>query len=179
MRRTPPPTATLSLAVATMPLRVRLGLLYGGLTAAVVLLIAAITLFTHASGHTAATVHALAISSAVGVVVALGAGWLVAGRALRPVAALTETARAIAASRDLSRRVPVTGDRDELGQLAGTVNEMLASLERAYAAEQRFVSDASHELRAPLTAIQANLELLQRQPDMPRPDQQEAVAEAE
>ena len=55
---------------------------------------------------------------------------------------------------------------------------MLDSLEQAYQAQQRFVADASHELRAPLTAIQANLELLQRQPGMAPTERQEAIGEA-
>ena len=161
-----------------MSLRLRLGLLYGGLTAAVVLVIAAITVYTHAAGHSQNTVHVLAASSAAGVVVALAAGWLMAGRALRPVAALTETARAITKSRDLGRRVPVTSDTGELGQLTATINEMLVSLEEAYEAQKRFVSDASHELRAPLTAIQANLELLGRVVSGGAAERAEALREA-
>lgn len=99
----------------------------------------------------------------VGVVALLLAGlvsWAMAGRALSPVATLTLTARAIALSRGFSRRVPDTPNRDELGELARTFNEMLGSLEEAYAAQQRFVADASHELRTPLTAVRGNLELL-------------------
>ncbi len=88
-------------------------------------------------------------------------GWLVAGRALRPVAALTDTAGSIARSQEFSRRVAVQHPYDELGRLAQTFNEMLASLGAAYGAQQRFVADASHELRAPLTILQANLEYLQ------------------
>ncbi|MBI4491640.1 MAG: HAMP domain-containing histidine kinase [Chloroflexi bacterium] len=114
----------------------------------------------------------------VAAAVTLGAGRLLAGRALRPVATLTEAAAAIERSREFGRRVPVGARRDELGQLAATFNEMLASLEGAYRAQQRFVADASHELRAPLTAIQANLELLERQPDMAPAERQEAVHEA-
>ncbi|MHB1134289.1 MAG: sensor histidine kinase [Chloroflexota bacterium] len=106
-------------------------------------------------------------------------GRLLAGRALRPVATLTSIAAAIARSRNFGRRVPVRETaRDELGRLAATFNEMLVSLEQAYRAQQRFVADASHELRAPLTAIQANLELLERRPDMSGEDRQEAVTEA-
>jgi two-component system OmpR family sensor kinase len=117
----------------------------------------------------------------VGTVVSFFAGWLVAGYALRPVSHLTETAAAIARSREFSRRV--TGDwipahHDELGTLAATFNEMLSSLEKAYSAQQRFVSDASHELRAPLTTIQANLELLRDRKDMLPGDRDIAVLEA-
>jgi signal transduction histidine kinase len=108
----------------------------------------------------------------------LTAGALLAGRALSPVATLTERAGFIARSRDFSERVPVGKKQDELGRLAATFNEMLAALERAYKAEKRFVSDASHELRAPLTAIQGNLELLERHPDAPAADREEAVGEA-
>jgi signal transduction histidine kinase len=72
----------------------------------------------------------------------------------------------------------VSNKQDELGRLAATFNEMLAALEHAYKAEKRFVSDASHELRAPLTAIQGNLELLERHPDAPAADREEAVGEA-
>lgn len=109
------------------------------------------------------------------------AGWLASGYALRPVSILTDTAGAIARSREFSRRVPgasLATRRDELGQLAATFNAMLESLERAYSAQQRFVSDASHELRAPLTSIQANLELLHHRKDMSWADREAAVAEA-
>ena len=118
------------------------------------------------------------IVTLVGAAATLLAGWLLARRALSPVAVLTYTAGAIAHSRSLDRRVPVTGDHDELGRLASTFNDMLASLEHAYGAQQRFVSDASHELRAPLTAIQGNLDLLDRMPNMPPEDRQDAIGEA-
>ena len=109
---------------------------------------------------------------------AFGAAWLLAGRALRPVRSLTATAGAIARSRSFSERVPLTSTEDELRRLAVTFNEMLQSLEVAYQGQQRFVSDASHELRAPLTAIQANLELLEHKPKMSEADRREAVSEA-
>jgi signal transduction histidine kinase len=116
--------------------------------------------------------------TAVAAATTLTAGSLLAGRALSPVATLTERAGIIARSQDFSERVPVGEKEDELGRLAATFNEMLAALERAYKAEKRFVSDASHELRAPLTAIQGNLELLERHPDAPAADREEAVGEA-
>jgi two-component system OmpR family sensor kinase len=107
------------------------------------------------------------------------AGWLLAQRALRPVASLTSTAGAIAQSRTFSRRVPLPRERDELGRLATTFNEMLASLDDAYQAQSRFVSAASHEMRAPLTVIQANLELLHdRGAQVTAPDRERAIREA-
>jgi two-component system OmpR family sensor kinase len=112
-------------------------------------------------------------------VVALVAGWAIAGRALRPIARMTQTAQTIALSQDLSRRIESPTRLDELGRLAKTFNEMLESIETAYHAQQRFVSDASHELRAPLTAIQANLELLHRQSTMSETEREEALTEVE
>lgn len=117
----------------------------------------------------------------IGSVVTFLAGWVVAGYALRPVAVLTQTAADIARSREFSRRVSadgLTAQPDELGRLAATFNEMLASLEKGYSAQQRFVSDASHELRAPLTAIQANLELLRDRKTMLPAERDVAVFEA-
>lgn len=117
--------------------------------------------------------------SVFGLTVALTGSWLIAGGALRPVDRMTEAADSIARSRDLSRRIAVPHHQDEIGRLARTFNAMLTSIASAYATQQRFVSDASHELRAPLTAIQANLELLRRHPEMPAADWDEALAEAE
>lgn len=108
---------------------------------------------------------------------ALGGSWIIAGRALRPVGKLVQIAQSIALSRDLSRRIEVPAHHDELTRLAMTFNEMLASLENASVMQQRFVSDASHEMRAPLTAIQGNLELLNRHPDMALDDRTEALVE--
>jgi two-component system, OmpR family, sensor kinase len=114
-----------------------------------------------------------------GLAAALFGGWAIAGGALRPIAHMTDTAGTITYSRDLSHRIPMPQHRDELGRLAATFNVMLVSIETAYQAQQRFVSDASHELRAPLTAIQGNLELLRRHPDMPVADRGEALVEVE
>lgn len=114
--------------------------------------------------------------SGVGLVAALVGGWAIAGSALHPVAAMADTARAIALSRGFSRRLPSLGRSDELGQLAATFNEMLSSLDEAYRAQQRFVADASHELRAPLTAIQGNLELLERAPRLSEEERAETLA---
>jgi signal transduction histidine kinase len=90
---------------------------------------------------------------------------------------MTLTAETIARSRSFSRRVPAPAASrgDELGQLARTFNEMLGELEASYMAQQRFMADAAHELRAPLTVLRGNLELLERIPDMPEEDQQAAI----
>ncbi len=108
---------------------------------------------------------------------ALAGSWAMAGNALRPIARMIQTAQTITLSHDLSRRIEATPHQDELGRLAMTFNEMLESIEQAYRAQQRFVSDASHELRAPLTAIQGNLELLNRHRTMPEAEREEALAE--
>lgn len=120
----------------------------------------------------------LLVFGVLGVMGTFIVGWSIAAHALRPVAQLTAAARQIAQSGEPSRRVPVGRERDELGQLASTFNEMLASLETAQVAQRRFVSDASHEIRAPLTVIQANLELLDRAEGLVAVDRQEAIAEA-
>lgn len=121
---------------------------------------------------------ALVTLGVLGIVAALAGGWAIAGRALRPIDELTRTARDIAVARDVSHRVPEPPHTDELGRLAETFNAMLASLEEAQRSQQRFVADASHELRAPLTTIQGNLELVRRA-DLPAAERAEALGEAE
>jgi signal transduction histidine kinase len=89
--------------------------------------------------------------------------WRLADRVVRPVSALTQTARSISET-DLSQRIPVRG-RDEVAQLASTFNEMLDRLERAFASQRRFVDDAGHELKTPLTIVRGHLELLEDDPE--------------
>ena len=93
---------------------------------------------------------------------ALVGGLFLARRALAPVADVTDTARAIALSGDFGARVEGALARDEVGELALAFNEMLAALEANHLALQRFLGDASHQLRTPLTTILANLDLAQR-----------------
>lgn len=106
----------------------------------------------------------------------LGVTWVVAGAVLRPVTALTRAARAVAGSRDLTQRVQ-PGPPDELGQLSVTFNDMLGRLQRAWASQQRFVEDASHELRAPMTVLRGNLDLLRQYPQMDPDERAEVVAD--
>jgi signal transduction histidine kinase len=97
-------------------------------------------------------------------VLAGGTVWLVAGRALRPVEQIRGAVTAITLA-DLSQRVPEPGTDDEIGRLARTMNDMLARLEDSAARQRRFVADASHELRSPLTAIRTGLEVGLSHPD--------------
>ena len=102
-----------------------------------------------------------------GTVMALLAGLLVAQRAMRPVAELTDASREIERTRDPTLRLPHFEADDEVTELARTLEGMLAALdearsenEAALARQREFVADASHELRTPLTSVLANLELL-------------------
>jgi two-component system sensor histidine kinase MprB len=103
-------------------------------------------------------------------------GWLAANTVLRPVRALAGAVREVSATRDLNRRIPVSG-RDELASLAADFNTMLAALEESQRAQQQLIADASHELRTPLTAHRANIELLAR-PDLPVERRQRVLAAA-
>jgi signal transduction histidine kinase len=91
-------------------------------------------------------------------VIASLAAWIAAGRVLRPVRLLTEAAREID-DRTWSERIPVEGD-DEVAELARTFNEMLDRLEEAFSTQRRFIDDAGHELRTPITIIRGHLELM-------------------
>lgn len=82
-----------------------------------------------------------------------------AGRLLAPLRRLNDTARAISET-DLSARLPVSGN-DDITALTGTVNQMLARLEAAFAQQRRFLDDAGHELKTPLTVLRGHLELLE------------------
>ncbi len=92
------------------------------------------------------------------VVVAFGVGWLLASVTLRPINAMVAVARDIT-GKDLSRRIDLRGQDDELKRLADTFDSMLDRLQAAFENQRRFVQDASHELRNPLATARASLEL--------------------
>jgi len=99
---------------------------------------------------------ALAAPPTLGLAVLVGL--FLAGRALKPMQAVTQTARELTAG-DLSRRIALPGPNDEIKQLADTFDGMLARLEAAFRSQQSFVADASHELRTPLTILQGHADL--------------------
>jgi two-component system, OmpR family, sensor kinase len=119
----------------------------------------------------------LLLGGVVIVLLALAGGLVLARRALAPVAEVTDTARAIALSGDFAARVEPGRPGDEVGDLAVAFNEMLAALEQNHHALQRFLGDASHQLRTPLTTIRANLDLAKR-PDIPDEDRRAIIADA-
>jgi signal transduction histidine kinase len=89
--------------------------------------------------------------------------WVLVGRALRPVEAMRAEAEGITGS-TMHRRVPEPPTNDEVGRLARTMNTMLERLDTAAAQQRRFVSDASHELRSPVAALRAGLEVARSKP---------------
>jgi signal transduction histidine kinase len=109
----------------------------------------------------------LLVTSALGLALALAGGWVLAGRALRPVDRVTAAAAAIATgdgtATSLGSRLLVPPTDDELSRLSATFNAMLDRLQASFRAQERFVGDASHELRTPLTAIRGNVDVLLRQ----------------
>lgn len=105
----------------------------------------------------------LLVTMPLALVVSLAGGWFLAGRALRPVDAITLAAQRIAAG-DLTQRLNVPTSTDEIGRLAGTFNDMIARLETSFRQIRQFSSDASHELRTPLTVMKGETELALRRP---------------
>ncbi len=97
-------------------------------------------------------------------VISVAFGWLVAGRVLRPLREMTVTTRQIS-ERNLSERLDLPGPRDELKDLADTIDGLLARLEAHVAEQQRFAANASHELRTPLATTQALLDVARGDPD--------------
>lgn len=110
-------------------------------------------------------VAALAVAAPITVAVSAAATYLLVARSMRSVDAIRSRVADISAS-DLAERVPVPENRDEIAALAETMNEMLARIEAGHAAQQRFVGDASHELRSPLATIISALEVAVAHPEL-------------
>ncbi len=110
----------------------------------------------HSSAHD--VVNILLVISGVALLMTCAVGWAVAGSILAPVRLVRATAAQLT-EQDLTRRIPIRG-RDDISALAETFNAMLDRLERAFAAQRRFVDDAGHELRTPITIVRGHLELM-------------------
>src|SRR6202790_444677 len=108
-------------------------------------------------------------------VISGGLGWLMAGRVLRPVREITNTARR-ASEESLAERVGLEGPPDEMKELADTFDAMLDRLEAAFASQRVFIDNASHELQTPLTAMLTAIEVTLAKADR-TPAQLEAMAE--
>lgn len=108
-------------------------------------------------------------------IASLGIGWVLSGRALRPVGAIARTAREIQAT-DLSRRIRLDGPRDELRDLADTIDSMLDRVDDAFQAQRQLIDDASHELRSPLAIIRTNLDASLNAPEASPQERERAVA---
>ena len=121
---------------------------------------------TGARGETATShaveLHQLIVQSGIALavmsVVSAGLGWLVAGRVLAPVRKMTAATRRIS-DENLHERLAMPGPRDELTELAATIDELLDRLEAAFDAQRRFVANASHELRTPLAMMRTSLDV--------------------
>jgi signal transduction histidine kinase len=185
-------TAAAALRLPRRTLRTRLTLLYGTVFCACALVLAlAAEIFTpnflvstNHIGHTqpahhpnpggsggflagGTSTHDVSGSTtmfAIMVVLAVGAGWLIAGRVLRPLRTITATARDISAS-NLHQRLAFDGHDNEFTELGATLNNLFGRLETSFQAQQDFVANASHELRSPLTAGRTVLEVALADPD--------------
>jgi signal transduction histidine kinase len=114
---------------------------------------------TASDAGTLARLRVLVLVAAVLAAVVAGvAALLLTRRALRPLHRLSEAAAGIERTGDATRRLPQPTHRDEVAELAATLNGMLASLQQAGERERRFVADASHELRTPVTALRGNID---------------------
>jgi signal transduction histidine kinase len=112
------------------------------------------------------------LALAIMVVIVFGLSWLVAGRMLRPLHAITSTARRLSGS-TLHERINLRGPRDELKELADTFDSMLGRLDTAFTAQREFVANASHELRTPLTIIRTEVDVALGDPEVSPEELQE------
>ena len=123
-----------------------------------------------AEAQRADTLHTFLLAAGIALacmtLVSAGLGWLVAGRALRPLRVMTATAQRIP-GQNLHERLALPGPRDELKQLADTIDGLLARLEAAFSAQRQFIANASHELRTPLTLERTMVEVALADPEAP------------
>ncbi|MGO9559796.1 MAG: sensor histidine kinase [Acidimicrobiales bacterium] len=159
-------------------LRVQLTVLYTGLIGAFVIVVLGVSglLIQSSSTEVPANGHSIppingrqfavgaALVALVAVCVAVAVAWWVAGRFLRPLREMNESAQEISAT-DLHRRLGVAGPDDELTELGRTLDELFGRLEGSFESQRRFVANASHELRTPLAGQRTLLQVALADPD--------------
>jgi signal transduction histidine kinase len=149
------------------PLRVQMAVLYAGVFLAAGLVFIAVNFGIierlNDEGDDSGLADAI-IGIGVITVVAVAAGWFIAGQALRPLRAVTATAQRVSAT-TLDQRIGLDGPHDELWELADTIDALLARLEASFERERRFVANASHEIRTPLAVTRTALEVGLANPD--------------
>jgi len=111
-----------------------------------------------------AAAHAVILGIPIALIVAAGGGYLLARKSLEPVTRMSMQAREIGA-KTLDQRIAVVNERDELGFLAITLNELFERLQRSFESQKRFMADASHELRTPVSIIQGEADVVLARPD--------------
>jgi len=168
----PPGQSASVFRLPRITLRMQLALLYAGFLTcgAAVLLVPILTIHQAvpegADGRVLAGIQAntnaqvirsVAILAGL-VILSLAAGWLIAGRFLRPLRTITATARDISA-RNLNRRLALAGRNDEFKDLGDTLDSLFGRLEASFQSQRHFVANASHELRTPLTAERTLLQV--------------------
>ncbi len=122
------------------------------------------TLPTALERHNLLVVSAIALG--IMAFVSIGLGWLMAGRVLRPLRAMTATTRQIS-EENLHERLALRGPDDELKDLGDTIDGLLGRLETAFEAQRRFVANASHELRTPLAMMRTSVDVALGKPQPP------------
>lgn len=106
------------------------------------------------------------ILAPISLLISVIGGWFLAHTSLKPVDAITTTARKISAQ-NLNARLPAHSVDDELGRLTATFNDMIGRLQESFAQIQQFSADASHELRTPLTIMRGEIEVALRRKALP------------
>jgi len=167
-----------SFRLPRITLRMQLALLYAGFLAcgAALLLVPVLTIHQAipegADGRVIAGIQANTQAQVIRagailvglIMLSLPAGWLIAGRFLRPLRTITATARDISAS-NLNRRLALTGRNDEFKELGETLDSLFERLEPSFESQRHLVANASHELRTPLSAERTLLQVALADPD--------------
>lgn len=165
-------TATQTVTVAGIPFLVQSDLLINGADAAVVQVGEPLDAVNRAFAQTE---RAIALILTIAIVAVAILSLALASQATNPINELARAMREIGSDR-LNRRVRWKGRRDEIGRLAATFDDLLARLEESFARERQFISDASHELKTPLTSINANAQMLARWGDRDESVRRESLA---